>query len=450
MARTRSTPRLPLRAKLSRPDPVDLEAHQLSAAQAARRIARGELTSVALVTACLGRIGVREGEVQAWASLDREQALAQARACDRDVARSVLHGVPVGIKDVIDAAGLPTECNSPIYRGYRPRSDASCVAQLRRAGCVILGKTATAEFAGNHPPRTTNPHRPAHTPGGSSSGSAAAVADHMVPLALGTQTGGSIIRPASYCGVLGFKPKLHTINRAGLKFVAESLDTIGMFARHVEDIALALHLLSGRALEGFAARDARKPRIGLFRTPRWREAHDGVRAVVDGAADRLAQCGAQVSTFEAPESFVALDEAQMKVMNYEGARALAWEQTHHAAQLSESLRRRLDQGWALSREAYDAARQAARVGRRKMTERMRDFDFLVTPAAGGEAPASLQSTGTSEFNRVWTLLGLPCVTLPSGAGPSGLPLGIQLVGSFDQDMQLLRWADWAARSLNSP
>ena len=421
--------------------------NRLGAAEAARRIACGELTSVALVTACLERIAAREGEVQAWASLDPERALAQARACDRDAARSALHGVPVGIKDVIDAAGLPTECNSPIYRGYRPRADAACVAQLRRAGCVVLGKTTTAEFANTHPPATRNPHHPGHTPGGSSSGSAAAVADHMVPLALGTQTGGSIIRPASYCGVIGFKPTRHSISRAGLKPVAESLDTIGLFARHAEDIALALHILSGRALAGFSARDRRKPRVGLFRTPRWREADAAAQAAVEGAAARLAQCGAQVRAFEAPASFAALDEAQVRIMNYEAARALAWEHTDHAGELSDSLRRRLEEGWALSRETYDAARQAACVGRRDMSERMRDFDFLVTPAAAGEAPATLRSTGTSEFNRIWTLLGVPCITLPGGAGPSGLPLGVQFAGRRNEDMQLLGWAD---RAFSSP
>lgn len=422
-----------------------LEPNQLSAAEAARRIARGELTSVALVRACLERIAARESEVHAWASLDPEAALAQARACDREVARSALHGVPVGIKDVIDAAGLPTECNSPIYRGYRPRSDAACVAQLRRAGCVILGKTATAEFAHNHPPSTRNPHHRAHTPGGSSSGSAAAVADHMVPLALGTQTGGSIIRPASYCGVMGFKPTFCSINRAGLKFVAESLDTIGLFARHAEDMALALHLLAERALSDFALGDGRKPRVGLFRTPRWHEADAAAQGSVDGAAARLAQCGATVSSFEAPASFAALDVAQPRIMNYETARALSWEHMNHAAELSEALRARIEEGWALSREAYDTARQAARVGRREMAERMRGLDFVLTPAAAGEAPATLRSTGTSVFNRAWTLLGLPCITLPWGVGASRLPLGVQLVGRCDEDMQLLGWADWATR-----
>jgi Asp-tRNA(Asn)/Glu-tRNA(Gln) amidotransferase A subunit family amidase len=267
----------------------------------------------------------------------------------------------------------------------------------------------------------------------------------MVPLALGTQTGGSIIRPAAYCGVLGFKPTLHTINRAGLKFVAESLDTIGLFARHAEDLALALHVLSDRP----PAQVGHAPRIGLFRTPRWHDADAATQASLEGTADRLAQRGARVATFEAPESFAALDEAQPRIMNYESARALAWEYLHHAAELSDALRQRLDEGWAVSREAYDGARRAASLARREMAEPMRGVDFLLTPAASGEAPATLRSTGTSVFNRAWTLLGLPCVTLPSGVGPGGLPLGVQLVGRRDEDMRLLAWANWASRSLSS-
>src|SRR5687767_9811324 len=220
--------------------------NEMTAAEAARRIAARELTSEALVAACLERIAQREDEVRAWAHLDRAQALAQARARDREPVRGPLHGIPFGIKDVIDTADMPTEYNSPIYRGHRPRADAAAVALLRRAGCVILGKTATTEFANNHPAATRNPRNPKHTPGGSSSGSAAAVADGMVPLALGTQTGGSVIRPAAYCGTAACKPSFGSVNRAGLKFVSESLDTIGVFGRTVEDLALALHVLTLR------------------------------------------------------------------------------------------------------------------------------------------------------------------------------------------------------------
>lgn len=420
------------------------EPNMHSAAEAARSIAAGRLTSESLVAACLERIAAREPEVRAWACVDRELALKQARALDRVAPRSPLHGVPVGIKDVIDTADLPTEYNSPIYRGHRPRWDAACVALLRQAGCVILGKAATTEFANNHPAATRNPRKLTHTPGGSSSGSAAAVADFMTPLALGTQTGGSTIRPAAYCGVVGCKPSFGSINRAGLKFVAESLDTIGLFARSAEDIALLLHLLSGRAIPDFQTVSRRKPRIGLFHTPRWHEADAATQAAIENAAARLARAGAKVSQFEAPAGYAQLFDGQNQIMCYEEARAFAWEHANHTDQISESLRPRIDEGWALSREAYDAARLLARDCRRRFAVQMRDYDYLLTPSAPGEAPATLANTGNSVFNRVWTLLGVPCVTLPFGSGPNGLPLGVQLVGSFDGDSDLLGWSHWTA------
>jgi Asp-tRNA(Asn)/Glu-tRNA(Gln) amidotransferase A subunit family amidase len=419
------------------------EPNALSAAEAARRIAAGALTSEALVASCLARIAAREAGVRAWAHLDPGHALAQARALDREAPRSVLHGVPVGIKDVIDTADLPTEYNSPIYRGHRPAWDAACVALLRRAGCVILGKTVTTEFANNHPAETRNPRNPARTPGGSSSGSAAAVADFMAPLALGTQTGGSTIRPAAYCGVVGLKPSFNSINRAGLKFVAESLDTIGLLARTVEDAALALHVLSGRALPDFRALAGHRPRVGLFRTPRWSDADATVRTAIEEAAARLARAGARLAELEAPAGYERLYREQETIMGYETARALAWEHRHHAKLLSESLRTRIEGGWATPRADYDAARQLAREVRRAFAERMRSFDFIVTPGAPGEAPATLASTGSSLFNRVWTLLGVPCVSLPFGTGPLGLPLGVQFVGAFDGDTELLGWTRWA-------
>src|SRR5687768_13590441 len=256
--------------------------HQFSAAEAARRIARGELKSETLVRSCLERIKAREPAVEAWAFLDPELALTQARALDRATPRGPLHGVPVGIKDIIDTADMPSEYGSPIYRGHRPTADAACVALLRRAGCVILGKTVTTEFAHNHPGKTRNPHNPAHTPGGSSSGSAAAVADFMVPLAFGTQTGGSVIRPGSYCGVVAYKPTYNTLPRAGVKANADSLDTVGLYARSVEDAAFFIE-----ALVGLSSGQIGKPRIGLCRTWEWDEVQPEMAAAFEGAARRL-------------------------------------------------------------------------------------------------------------------------------------------------------------------
>ena len=428
---------------------MSIPLNELTAAEAARCIARKQLTSVALLEACLERIAARERDVRAWAFLDADFALEQARTLDREPPRSILHGVPFGIKDVFDTADMPTEYGSPIYRGYRPRWDAACVAQLRQAGCVVLGKTTTTEFANQHPAPTRNPHNFAHTPGGSSSGSAASVADHMVPLALGTQTGGSTIRPAAYCGVVGYKPSFNTINRAGLKFVAESLDTIGIFARSVEDAALGLQVLSGRTAPDFIQPRSDAPRVGVCRTPRWRDADGPTQAVIERAASQLAKAGARVDDFDLPAGSERLFDEHDKIMGYESARALAWEYLNHRDQISTSLRPRLDEGWQLPRQAYDEARALARDCRRQLADRMRDYDFLLTPSAPGEAPDNLETTGSSLFNRVWTLFGVPCVTLPCGTGPQGLPLGVQLVGKFDSDVALLAWAHWAEQKIKA-
>jgi Asp-tRNA(Asn)/Glu-tRNA(Gln) amidotransferase A subunit family amidase len=418
----------------------------LSATEAARRIERGELTSEALVAACLERIAARDEEVHAWAFVDKAHALAQARALDRSPRRGPLHGIPVGLKDIIDTAELPTEYNSPIYRGHRPRADAACVMALKAAGAVVLGKTATTEFANNYPAPTRNPHDLAHTPGGSSSGSGAAVADFMVPLALGTQTGGSVIRPAAFCGVAGIKPSFGSINRAGVKPVSESLDTIGVFARQVEDLALSLEALSGKATPDWGSFSG-KPRIGLCRTPRWSLADTATQESLERAASRLLQAGAQVRDFDMPSQSEQLFDRHKLVMGFESARALAWEYASHPEKLSSNLKARLEEGAKVTREAYDGMRVTAERCRRWLAEDMRELDFLLTPSAPGEAPASLASTGDPVFNRAWTLLGVPCITLPYGRGPKGLPLGVQLVGAFDGDAALLGWARWVEAAL---
>jgi Asp-tRNA(Asn)/Glu-tRNA(Gln) amidotransferase A subunit family amidase len=422
--------------------------HELSAAEAARMIEAGSLTCEALAAACLERISERDDAVRAWAFLHEKQALAAARELDRTARRSRLHGVPFGIKDIIDTEDLPTEYGSPIYRGHRPRADAACVALLRRAGCLILGKTVSTEFANNHPSMTRNPHDPAHTPGGSSSGSAAAVADRMVPLALGTQTGGSVIRPAAYCGAFALKPSFGSINRQGTKFVAESLDTIGIFSRSAEDLALALEVLSGRPAPDFASFSG-KPRIGLCRTPRWHDADALSQANLEQAARVLSKAGAVVSDFELPADSDLLFDRHYVIMGFESVRALAWEYENHPDQISTTLKPRLDEAWQIPRADYDAVRGIARQCRRALADRMREVDFLLTPSAPSEAPRSHESTGDPVFNRAWTLLGVPCVTVPHGKGAHGLPLGVQLVGPFDGDTALLGWAHWAAGALSA-
>jgi Asp-tRNA(Asn)/Glu-tRNA(Gln) amidotransferase A subunit family amidase len=417
--------------------------NELSVTDAARRIAAGEITAEALAAACLERIAERDEMVRAWAHVNRKRVLEEAKALDGAPRASALHGVPFGIKDIIDTADLPTEYNSPIYRGHQPKADAASVTLLRQAGCLILGKTVTTEFANNHPSQTRNPHTAAHTPGGSSSGSAAAVADFMVPAALGTQTGGSVIRPAAYCGAHAIKPSFGAINRAGTKFLAESLDTIGIFARSAEDLGLCMEVLTGRSPSAVSG----KPRIGLCRTPRWSVADVSVQKNLQEAARELEAAGAKLRDFELPAGSDQLFDRHKVVMGYETARALGWEYHQHGEKLSSTLKGRLDEGWKVPRADYYAMREHARRCRRALAEAMREVDFLLTPSAPSEAPASLASTGDPVFNRAWTLFGVPCVTLPCGKGPHGLPLAVQLVGAMDTDMTLIGWAGWAAGRL---
>jgi len=416
--------------------------HELPASEAARAIRAGRLTSEKLVAACLERIAARDRELAAWVHVAADGALSQARALDGQQPRGPLHGVPVGIKDIFDTADMPTEFNSPIYRGNRPRADAASVSLLRRAGCVILGKTATAEFANLHPPATRNPHNAAHTPGGSSSGSAAAVADRMVPLALGTQTAGSVIRPAAFCGVVGLKPSFGSISRAGVKPVSETLDTIGTFSNTVEDAALALYVLSDRPLPDFAAK-ARPARIGIARTGHWVDAEPAAQATVENAVKRLAAAGADMKDATMPSAVEALFDAQGVIMNFEAARAFAWEQANHRSEISAALLKRLDDGWSVTRAQYDAALRTAQEASAQFADLMRGFDLLLTLSARGEAPKGLGSTGDALFNKIWTQLGVPAVTLPFGKGPQGLPLGVQLIAARDQDTALLAHAHWA-------
>ena len=422
--------------------------NQLGATTAARLIADGKLTSEALVAACLEQIRFRDEQVRAWAHCDPELALRQARDRDRATVRlGPLHGIPIGFKDVLDTAGLPTEYGSPIYHGHRPRWDAACVALVRAAGGVILGKNATTEFANNHPSPTRNPHHLDHTPGGSSSGSAAAVADCMVPLAFGTQTGGSTIRPAAFCGVVGYKPTFNLVNRAGLKFVAESLDTIGLFGRSVEDVALLAHVVSGLDLPNFAQGSAQNLRIGLHRTPKWNEADVTARSALDLAARLLGKAGARVQEVELPSDFTELYDEQMTIMNFEAARGLAYEFLDYRDLLSEDLRSRLDRGFSTSRAVYESALRHARDCQRRLADAFAHIDILLTLSAPGEAPKNLMTTGSSLFNRNWTLLGTPCVNVPYGTGPAGLPLGIQIVGAAGSDAATLHWAHWVQQAL---
>ncbi len=419
----------------------------LSARDAAREIAERRLTAEALVTAYLDRIAARESVVGAWQYIDRDQALAEARQRDAEPPRGPLHGIPIAVKDLIDTADMPTAYGSPIYRGHRPAADASCVALARAAGAIVLGKTVTTEFATFTPGKTANPRNPAHTPGGSSSGSAAAVADGMAPLAFGTQTAGSVIRPASFCGCVGFKPSFGLINRAGAKPLADSLDTVGVYARTVDDAAFFAGVLTERAPLRHLALPVRTPRFGLYHTPMWDEAEPATAAALDAARTALERAGSQVEELAIAPDHRGLTVAQDKIMGFETVRALAYERTRHSAELSPRLAQLLDAGMAVGSEEYDAARALTETARAGLAGFFDGCDAILVPAAPGDAPAGLGYTGDPVFNRMWTLLGVPCVTVPAHWGESGLPTGVQLVGRMQDDARLMACAAFLERAL---
>lgn len=417
----------------------------ISASEAARRIAKGALSSVQYTEALLARIAEREAAVGAWIHLDPSAALAQARAADARPPVGPLHGVAVGLKDIIDTADMPTAYGSPIYAGHRPGKDAPSVAQLRAAGAVILGKTVTAEFATYHPGKTANPHNLAHTPGGSSSGSAAAVADYHVALSLGTQTAGSIIRPASFNGIIGYKPTFDDFNYGGLHALAPSLDTLGVFVRHFEDLSLSRQVMSrSQPVRAPSAPMAAAPRIGVCRTPMWDKADADMQEAFLRTVDRLGKAGATLVDIELPPSFTALIDAQTLIFMAEGARHLEREWREQPALLSPALRALLEKGRACSDAAVAEAQALAVRCRAELADILREVDALIAPAAIGEAPQGLAATGDPLFSRIWTFLHVPCISYPVGRGDQGLPLGVQAIGAHADDDRLIGAAWWMA------
>ena len=416
--------------------------YELNAIDAVAAIAAGRLTAAALTRACLDRIAERDSLVRAFAYLDPERALAEAQLRDRARAKGPLHGLPFGVKDIIDTHDMPTEYGSRIHAGHRPPWDAACVALAREAGAVMLGKTITTEFALRHPGPTANPRDLAHTPGGSSSGSAAAVADFMVPVAFGTQTGGSIIRPASYCGVVGYKPSYNTINPTGVKPLANSFDTVGLFARCVDDCALVVGVLAGDVRSAAAIDAIRPARVGLCRTHAWHHAETPTVRAVETAADQLARQGVAVDEVELTADFEPFLEAQSDVLRFEAARVFAFERTRRSEALSASSRAELEAGAAISRHRYLEAQAVIARCRLLFAAIVASFDLLLTASAPGEAPLGLDNTGEATFNRLCSGLRVPCLNLPGFAGPKGLPVGIQVIGAIDEDVRLLRAAKW--------
>jgi Asp-tRNA(Asn)/Glu-tRNA(Gln) amidotransferase A subunit family amidase len=418
------------------------ELNRLSATAAARKLAAREITAVELVSDCLERIAEREPTVHAWTYADADAALKRARALDSGGSTGLLHGLPIAVKDLLDTSDMPTCYGSPIYANHRPAADASSVALARAAGAIVVGKTVTTEFATFHPGPTCNPRNPLHTPGGSSSGSGAAVADWMVPLAFGSQTAGSIIRPAAFCGVVGYKPTYGTINRVGAKMISDTLDTLGVLARTVADAGLFVAALSARRELTIDETATEAPRIGLCRTYEWDRAEGQTTEAFEEAGRRLSAAGASVHEITLPEPFAALAEAQASIMVAEVAKCLSHEWLVHRDSLSGEMVAMIEAGLAVTPERYDAAQSLARTGRRLLGKVFSECDVVIAPSAIGEAPIGIQATGDPLFNRIWTLLRTPCVHVPCALGSHGLPLGVTVVGPIHADRTTLMAANW--------
>jgi amidase len=395
----------------------------------------------------LDRIATSEASLRAYAHFDADSARAAADALARRGDAGPLAGRAVAVKDIFDTVDMPTGRGSPIYANCRPERDSAAVAAIRSAGGIVVGKSVTTEFAFMNPGSTVNPHDATRTPGGSSSGSAATVAAGGAQFATGTQTAGSIIRPAAFCGVVGFKPSFGAVSRSGLALFSETLDTVGGFAQTAREAALFVGVMAGRedlfAVEAASA----APRIGVYRAAEWGVATPEAHAALEHAAQRLSAAGAHVSDIDLPVPCRGLLPEQDAIMAFDGAAALAWEATARADALSPVLRDYLTKGRAM--EGADHARRLARVAlaRGAAAALFDDFDAILTLSAPGEAPKGLASTGDSSFNRVWTLLGLPAMHLPFATGPAGMPLGAQLIGRMWGEADLAATAIWAERVL---
>lgn len=422
--------------------------YRLTAGEAAAAMADGTLTAVDLLTSVLARIDARDPSVRAWLHVDRDGALSEARRLDAERAagtvRGPLHGIPIALKDVIDVAGMPGTHNSPLHADRMPVDDAGCVTLMRAAGAIALGKLDTVEFAAlGRMPKTVNPHRFTHTAGGSSSGSGAAVADLHVPISFGTQTGGSVMRPASYCGTYAMKPTWGTVSREGAKLFAASLDTIGWYARGVDDLRLVA-AASGIAGPAGSIRDVASLRIALCHTPYADKARDGALDVLTRAAEALRAAGATVEQVELPTSFAEIDDAKDTIMRGEGRAAFLPALLTRGEELHDTLRGIAEYRSGITPMTLKAAQDYAAHLRMAYEGHYRGYDAVLTFGATGEADAGLEGTGNSVFNSLWTLLHLPVIGMPAGDGPSGLPIGVQLVGFRHGDDALLDVAAAAA------
>ncbi len=422
--------------------------NEQTASVLARQLERREITAEQLLRACLERIEAREGDVQAWQHLAADSALEQARQLDRRPVQGLLHGLPVAVKDLFDTADMPTTYGSPIYASHQPAADAASVALCRAQGAIMVGKTVTTEFAAFNPGKTRNPHGLTHTPGGSSSGSAAAVADCMVPLAYASQTAASVIRPAAFCGVVGYKPSFGMVNRAGVKALSDSLDTVGFLGRSVDDVALfAAAATSDRGLLQLDV--SHTPRIAMCHTHEWPHADEDTHKAFEHAARVLARAGMPIRELQLPLLFSQLLQAQKEIMAFDLVRSLAHERLRYPHLLSDKLNDVLNSGLEIPIERHHANLQLARSARGMVSNAFGAFEVLLAPSAVGEAPGTLAQTGDPVFGRVWTLLGVPCVHVPFFKGGNGMPVGLQVVGRHGEDKVVLRVAKWLMSQLDA-
>jgi Asp-tRNA(Asn)/Glu-tRNA(Gln) amidotransferase A subunit family amidase len=422
--------------------------HEQSASALVPQLERREITAEQLVHACLERIQAREGDVQAWEYLAADSALEQARQLDRRPVQGLLHGIPIAVKDLFDTADMPTTYGSPIYASHKPIADAAAVALCRAQGGLMLGKTVTTEFATFKPGKTRNPRGITHTPGGSSSGSAAAVADCMVPLAFASQTAASVIRPAAFCGVVGYKPSFGLVNRTGVKALSDTLDTIGFIARSVDDVALFAAATTGD--RGLLQLDvSHAPRIAMCHTHEWPHADEDTHKAFEHSARVLALAGIPIRELELPLLFSQLMQAQKEIMAFDVVRSLAHERLRQPHLLSDQLNQVINTGLEISVERHYANLQLAQSARGMVSNAFGAFEVLLAPSAIGEAPDTLTQTGDPVFSRVWTLLGLPCVHLPFFKGRTGMPVGLQVVGRHGEDKVVLRVAKWLMERMTS-
>ena len=421
------------------------------------REVRGGRSVLDVVESCLRLIDADDGDLGAWVHLDSDGARRHAHRLDqlpmpvRDCLP--LLGVPVGVKDIVDTADMPTSMGSPIYADRRPGADAEIVASLRAAGAVVVGKTTTTEFACFSPAKTKNPLDRTRTPGGSSSGSAAAVAAGMVPLAVGAQTAGSIIRPASYCGVLGLKPTAGVLPRAGVLAVSETLDTVGLFGRSPADLDLAMSALTdprfgrvSRSIHPESGLD-RAPRIGVLRWG-WDKIDSDARAAIDRLVVGAELAGGLIDEVEMPVDLEAVADAQFTIQWFETAIALAGEEQRHSEALSQRLRDDLNGAHAIPAVRYELARRFADEWRRRCSDAISEFDAVLSPSTLGVPPSGLESTGDPLFCRAWTLFGFPALAIPAAWTPDGLPVGVQLTTTAHNDRRLLEVANWLAKAGN--